>query len=152
MLFYWSIVDLLVSALKQSDSVIQTYVTFQILFHCRWSQDTEHTVGLPCLSILFVIVQALSHIQLFATMGTAAHQAALSFTVSQSFLKLMPIESTLYVLTNSFVSANPELPIHPSPTLLPCGNHQSVLYACESVPDSWISLFMSYFRFCKYYK
>ena len=36
-----------------------------------------------------------------ATMGTAAHQAALSFTVSQSFLKLMPIESTLYVLTNS---------------------------------------------------
>ena len=42
-----------------------------------------------------VLVQLLSHIQLFATPWTAAHQAFLSFTVSQSLLKLMSIESVM---------------------------------------------------------
>ena len=40
-----------------------------------------------------VVVQSLSHIWLFATPGTAAHQASLSFTISQSLLKFMSIES-----------------------------------------------------------
>ena len=39
----------------------------------------------------FVIVQLLSHVQLFATPWTAACQASLSFTISQSLLKLMSI-------------------------------------------------------------
>ena len=39
-----------------------------------------------------VVVQSLSHIWLFATPGTAAHQASLSFTISQSLLKFMYIE------------------------------------------------------------
>ena len=38
------------------------------------------------------VVQSLSHVQLFATPWTAAHQASLSFTISQSLLKLMSIE------------------------------------------------------------
>ena len=37
-------------------------------------------------------VQSLSHIQLFVTPWTAAHQASLSITNSQSPLKLMSIE------------------------------------------------------------
>ena len=38
-----------------------------------------------------VVVQPLSHVRLFATPWTAAHQAFLSFTISQSLLKsLMP--------------------------------------------------------------
>ena len=37
----------------------------------------------------------LSHVQLFVTPWTAAHQASLSFTVSQSLLKLMSIESVM---------------------------------------------------------
>ena len=37
-------------------------------------------------------VQSLSHVQLFATPWTAAHQASLSITNSQSLLKLMSIE------------------------------------------------------------
>ena len=37
-------------------------------------------------------VQLLSHVQLFATPWTAAHQASLSITNSQSLLKLMSIE------------------------------------------------------------
>ena len=40
-------------------------------------------------------VQSLSHVQLFATPWTAARQASLSITNSQSLLKLMSIESVL---------------------------------------------------------
>ena len=40
-------------------------------------------------------VQLLSHVQLFATPWTAAHQASLSITNSQSLLKHMPIESVM---------------------------------------------------------
>ena len=40
-------------------------------------------------------VQSLSHIQLFVTLWSAAFQASLSFTISQSLLKLMSIESVL---------------------------------------------------------
>ena len=43
----------------------------------------------------FIFVQLLSHVQLFATPWTAAHQASLSFAVSQSLLKLMSIESMI---------------------------------------------------------
>ena len=38
------------------------------------------------------VAQLLSNVQLFATPWTAACQASLSFTISQSFLKLMSIE------------------------------------------------------------
>ena len=44
---------------------------------------------------VFVVVQSLSHVWLFETPWTAAHQASLSFTVSQSLLKLMCIESVM---------------------------------------------------------
>ena len=37
-------------------------------------------------------VQSLSHVQLFGTPWTAAHEASLSFTISQSLLKLMSTE------------------------------------------------------------
>ena len=40
-------------------------------------------------------VQSLSHVRLFATPWTAAHQASLSFTISQNLLKLMSIESVM---------------------------------------------------------
>ena len=43
----------------------------------------------------FVVVQALSHVLLFATPWTEAHQASLSFTISWSLLKLMSIESVM---------------------------------------------------------
>ena len=36
-------------------------------------------------------VQSLSHVQLFVTPSTAACQASLSFTISQSLLKLLSI-------------------------------------------------------------
>ena len=42
-----------------------------------------------------VVVQLLSRIQLFVTPGTAARQASLSFTISQSLFKLMSLESLM---------------------------------------------------------
>ena len=41
------------------------------------------------------VVQLLGRVQLFATPWTAACQASLSFTISQSLLKLMSIESMM---------------------------------------------------------
>ena len=43
------------------------------------------------LFLLFYVVQLFSHVQLFLTPWTAAHQASLSFDISQSLLKLMSI-------------------------------------------------------------
>ena len=41
------------------------------------------------------VVQLLSHVQLFMTPWTAAHQASLSFTISWSLFRLTSIESVM---------------------------------------------------------
>ena len=53
------------------------------------ARRTQHSLLGPCPNI---VVQLLSHVRLFATPWTAAGQAFLSFTNSQSLLKLMSIE------------------------------------------------------------
>ena len=55
----------------------------------------------------FVVVQSLSHVQLFAIPWTAACQASLSFTISQNLLKLMSIESEMP--SNHFILCCPLL-------------------------------------------
>ena len=50
-------------------------------------------------------VQSLSHVQLFVTPWTAAHQASLSITNSQSIPKLMSIESVMP--SNHFILYHP---------------------------------------------
>ena len=45
--------------------------------------------------ILYTLVQLLSHVRLFATPWTAAHQAYLCIINSQSLLRLMSIESVM---------------------------------------------------------
>ena len=42
---------------------------------------------------IIVVVQSLSHVWLFVTPWTAAHQVRLSLTISRSFFKLMSIDS-----------------------------------------------------------
>ena len=44
---------------------------------------------------ILVVVQLLSHVWLFVIQWTAAHQSSLFFTISQSLLKLMSIESVM---------------------------------------------------------
>ena len=52
-------------------------------------------------------VQSLSHVQVFVTPWTAAHQASLSITNSQSLPKFMPIE--LVMLSNHLILRHPLL-------------------------------------------
>ena len=47
-------------------------------------------MGLELIKI--VVVQSLSHVGLFATPWTAAHQASLSFIISRTLLKVTSIE------------------------------------------------------------
>ena len=47
------------------------------------------------LRLTVSVVQSLSRVRLFATPWTTAHQASLSFTISQSLLKLMSTESVM---------------------------------------------------------
>ena len=47
-------------------------------------------------SFPYLVVQLVSHIQLFAIPWTAACQASLSFTVSQNLLKFMYIASAIW--------------------------------------------------------
>ena len=72
----------------------------------------------------YVVIQSLSHIHLFVTPWAAAHQASLSFTISQSLLKLMSIElvmpSNYLILCFPFYS-------HPQP-----------FPASGSFPMSWL--------------
>ena len=60
----------------------------------------EYSAFVTC-SGLNVVVQSLSHVHLIATPWTAAHQASLSFTISQNLLKFMSIESV--VLSNHLI-------------------------------------------------
>ena len=52
-------------------------------------------LGLLPLHLFGVVIQSLSHVRLFATLWTASCQASPSFTISQSLLKLMSIESVM---------------------------------------------------------
>ena len=56
--------------------------------HCRATLASK-----DCFQV--AAVQSLSHAQLFATPRTSAHQASMSFTISQSLLKLMSTVSVM---------------------------------------------------------
>ena len=46
-----------------------------------------------------------------------------------------------------FASTNPKLPVQPTPSHLPVGNHKSVLHVYESVSVLKIGSFVPYFTF-----
>ena len=77
-------------------------------------------------TVQFSSVQSLSHVQLFATPGTAAHQASLSIINSQSLLKLMSIEPVMPY--NHLILCHPLLLL---PSIFPSirvSYHESVLH------------------------
>ena len=57
------------------------------------------------LLLLLIVVQLPSHVQLFVTSWNAGPQASLTFTISQSLLKLMSIESMMP--SNHFILCHP---------------------------------------------
>ena len=68
------------------------------------------------LPLSFVPVHSLSHVQLFATPWTVAHQASLSFTNSRSLFKLMSIGSVMS--SNHLILSCPLLLLFPLPSYL----------------------------------
>ena len=76
------------------------------------------------MTFQFGSVQSLSHIQLFATPWTAAHQASLSITNSWSLLKLMSIESV--ILSNYLILCHPLI-------LMPSIFHSISVFSKKSV-------------------
>ena len=96
----------------------------------------------------FSVVQSLSYVRFFATTWTAAHQASLSFIISQSLLKFMSIE--LVLPSNHLIICWALL-------LLPCNHSQiCVLKTCACFPDlinikfffgnlTFFSFFLPYF-------
>ena len=70
-------------------------------------------------------VQSLSHVQLFATPWTAACQAALSITNSQSLRKLMPIESVMP--SSHLILCHPLLFLPPIPPSIRVFSNESAL-------------------------
>ena len=74
---------------------------------------------LPNASDVVFVVQSLSCVWLFVTPWTAAHQASLSFTISQSLLKLKS-----YLVDDSI---EPSYPLSsPSPPALNLSQHQGL--------------------------
>ena len=59
------------------------------------------------IPVILAVVQSLSRVRLFATPWTEARQASLSFTISQSLLKLMSME--LVMPSNRLILCHPLL-------------------------------------------
>ena len=76
--------------------------------------------------IEFSSVQLLSRVQLFATPWTAAHQASLSITNSQSLLKLMSIKSVMP--SSQLILCHPLLLLPPIPPSIRVFSNESVLH------------------------
>ena len=72
-----------------------------------------------------VVVQSLSHAWLFATPGTAAHQASLSFTISWTLLNLMTTE-----VSDAIQLSHPLPPL--SPPAFNLSQHQSLFQSVSS--------------------
>ena len=73
-----------------SSAILLTLLLYQ--FFCIMLSHNSNLIQEP---VHFSSVQWLSHVWLFATPWTAACQASLSITNSQSLLKLMSIESVM---------------------------------------------------------
>ena len=74
------------------------------------SHTHTHTQAMLCGMwdlISLIVVHLLRGVWLFATSWTAAYQASLSFTISQSLLKLMSIKSVM--ISNYFILCRPLL-------------------------------------------
>ena len=74
-----------------------SHLDFQLLLKIWkiWKEESSISTGRSQLLpswLVAVVVQSQSRVRLFGTPWTAAQQASLSFTISQSLLKLLSIE------------------------------------------------------------
>ena len=91
----------------------------RVLYH-------QHHPGSPEFTVQFSSVQSLSHVRLFATSWTAAHQASLSITNSRSLLKLTSIESVM--TSNHLILCHPLLLLPSTLPSIRVFSNESVLH------------------------
>ena len=92
---------------KSKERKVESKVAFfqQLYFECchvfhilriqKWIKQTEALILILFILVQFSSVQSLSRVRLFATLWTAALQASLSITNSQSPPKPMSVESVM---------------------------------------------------------
>ena len=98
-----------------------------------------------------VVVQSLSHIRLFVTPWTAAHQAPLSFSISRSLLRFMSTESLrlsnhliLYRLLLLLPSISPSIRVFSSESALPIRCPKCWSFSFSISPSSECSVLNSF--------
>ena len=84
-----------------------------LISKCRRTDRIESNLPESVSRSIVVVVQLLSHIQLFVTTLTTACQASLSYTVSWSLLRLMSIELVMPSNLSSSVAPSPLPSIFP---------------------------------------
>ena len=80
---------------QQSYSWVYIYRGDNITNSRRYQKRKKKEKATNLVLRTIIVVPSLSHVQLFATPRTAQFQASLSFTISQSLLKLISIESMM---------------------------------------------------------
>ena len=91
----------------------QLYYIYCVLYFYYYyiCSSSDHQASDPLSSVQFSSVQSLSRVWFFVTPWTAARQASLSITNSQSLLKVMSIES---VMPSNYLTLCPPLLLPPS--------------------------------------
>ena len=108
--------------------------SLSIAFCCCCFLLLLYHLKIPFFGLQFsLVVQPLSHVQLFAIPWTAAHQASLSITSSRSLLKLMSIESVMP--SNHLILCHPHLLL---PSIFPSIRvFSNELVLCIRWPKYW---------------
>ena len=104
-----------VHGVAKSQTWLSRWTTTAFLPRSQLSKSFQHYL----LWSSVVVIQSLSHVWIFSTLWTEAHQASLSFIISQNLLKLMSIESVMP--SNHLI-----LWLSPSPLPLNLSRHQGL--------------------------
>ena len=100
-----------------------------------YSQSETHRENRE--GLFFLVVQSLSHVWLFVTLWTVAHQASLPLTISQSLSKFLFIESLMP--SNHLIFCHPLLLL---PSIFPSIRvFSNELALCIRWPNYWSSSF-----------
>ena len=95
----------------------------QLLLHRAWMRIPA--VNIKFSSCQYSSVQSLSHVQFFATPWTAARQASLSITNSQSLLNFISTQSVMS--SNHLILCHPLLLLPPIPPSIGVFSNESAL-------------------------